>query len=109
MVVLCSWNVVRRMHEIAYGLDFCSSVSLTSSYKFITKDCITPEVTFYEYQGFRHVRSENAVSSKPESFGYQSPMLMVLGNISSDQYVSTGKALSVDFQAKSGRIEVEPR
>ncbi|GJT49075.1 pyrophosphate-energized vacuolar membrane proton pump [Tanacetum coccineum] len=47
------------------------------AYKFTSPGTLSLQECISEYQGITHDTSENAVSSKPESFGYQSPMLMV--------------------------------
>ncbi|GKA72046.1 hypothetical protein Tco_0778262 [Tanacetum coccineum] len=45
---------------------------------FITKETDIPPEVLFEYQGTRRSSAENQFSSKPESFGYQSPVTWYL-------------------------------
>ncbi|GJR17838.1 hypothetical protein Tco_0966365 [Tanacetum coccineum] len=71
-----------KRHVLSSAEDHCSYsfVSLKSAYKLITKETVFPlRSAFSSNQGIRldqHLKMW-VVSSKPESFGYQRPMLMV--------------------------------
>ncbi|GKF75761.1 hypothetical protein Tco_0225205, partial [Tanacetum coccineum] len=79
------YEVIPSM-DVLYNDTYCASVEdITVQYCFFDilltslspRNCIPPEVVLQVSMHSACSTSDNAVSSKPESFGYHSPMLMV--------------------------------